>query len=401
MILSPTSSREKKLLFLEALINNSTLVSKVSPNSVLSGVGSGIAKISQKAEKDIIITLSELMPDLAYGVQLDQLCLNFGIASRFTSAGSSTYVLLRADPGTVYSQATNILTSLEGTQFEFESTTVTMGSFGFQYEKVRSLTQGESTNVAPLTINNLTVVPVGHLFVTNETQASGGRDNESDEDLRVRIKEGANILARGTLATLEQKFMSINPKVLRCFYQGFSSAGKIQIGIMTQNGQDLSGGELSALLTGAQEFLCLSDYSPFGTQFYGIELSNITFTNVDISYRIDYDLSYSLDQIRIDTQLLIMKYLDFRFFDPSKQKVEWDNLLELCKKPKGVKYIPDQYFYPRADMSISNNSFPRLRGFRMMDLDGNIIQDFAGVLSPVYYPNNYDFAYVQTILNNV
>lgn len=398
MILAPTTSREKKLQFIEALINNSTLVSKVSPNSVLSGVAAGIAKISQKSEKDIIIALSELMPDLAYGSQLDQLCLNFGIAPRFTTSGSSTYVLLRADPGTTYLQGTHILTSLEGTQFQFSETVVTMGSFGFQYEKVQSLTQGEETNVQPLTINNLTVVPVGHLYVTNEVQATGGRDLESDEDLRVRIKEGANILARGTLSSLEQKFMSINPKVLRCFYQGFALNGKIQIAIMTQNGQDLSGGELAALLVGSEEFLNLVDQPPFGTQFYGVELSNMSFTDVDVSFRIDYDLSYSLDKIRIDCQTLISKYLDFRYFDPSTQKVEWDNLLDLVKRVEGVKYIPDQYFYPRTDMLIQNNSFPRLRGFRMFDLDGNIIQDFAGVLSPVYYPNNYDFAFVQTIL---
>ena len=400
MILTPTTSREKKLQFIESLINNSTLVSKVSPNSVLSGVSGGIAKISTKAEKDIIITLSELMPDLAYGSQLDQLCLNFGVAPRFTTLGSSTYVLLRATPGTVYSKATHILISFEGIQFEFVSTTITMGSFGFQYEKVQSLTQGENTNIKPLSIKGFTVTPSGHLYVTNEVQATGGRDLESDEDLRVRIKEAGNILARGTLASLEQKFISINSKVLRCIYQGFNTTGKLQIAIMTVNGQDLSGGELTSLLTGSQEFLNLTDQPPFGTQFYGVELVNMTYTNIDVSYRIDYDLNYSLDQIRIDTQTLISKYLDFRFFDPSKQKVEWDNLLELAKRVKGVRYIPDQSFYPRVDMTINNNSFPRLRGFRIMDLDGNIIQDFQGVLSPVYYPNNYDFAFVQTILNN-
>jgi hypothetical protein len=69
MIITPTTSREKKLQFIEALINNTTLVSKVSPNSVLSGVGSGISKISLKGEKDIILALSELMVDQAYGSQ--------------------------------------------------------------------------------------------------------------------------------------------------------------------------------------------------------------------------------------------------------------------------------------------------------------------------------------------
>lgn len=401
MIITPSTSQERKLQFIETLLNNTNLISKVSPNSVVNGIATGISKISGKAEKDIILALSGLSPDLAYGTQLDQLCLNFGVPPRFTSSGSSTYVLLRATPGTVYSQATHILTSLEGTQFEFESVTVTMGAFGFQYEKVRSLVQGSKTNVNPLTINNLTVVPLGHLYVTNEVQATGGRDSESDEDLRTRIRQNGNIHSKGTLASLEQKFMSINPKVLRCFYQGINSTGKVQIGIMTVNGQALSGGELTTLLTSSQEFLNIVDQPAYGTQFYGVELQNISFTNIDVSYRIDYDPAYSLDQIRIETQTLISKYLDFRFFDPATQKVEWDNLLELAKKPKGVKYIPDQYFYPRVDTTIITNSFPRLRGFRLMDLDGNIIQDFAGVLSPVYYPNNYDFAFVQTILNNL
>jgi hypothetical protein len=195
--------------------------------------------------------------------------------------------------------------------------------------------------------------------------------------------------------------MSVNPKVLRCIYHGISTGGKLRIGIMTVNGTDLSGGELNTLLSSSYEFLNLTDQPPFGTQFYGVELFNMPFTPIDISYRIDFDPAYSLDLIRIESQKLISKYLDFRFFNPNKEKVEWDNMLELVKKPKGVRYIPDQYFSPNTDISILNNTFPRLRGFRMFDMDGNIIQDFSGVLSPVYYPNSYDFPFVQSILNNI
>lgn len=398
----PQTSIERKLLFMETLINLADgKVTKVSPNSVLDGISGGVSKIASKAEKDIILAVSQLFPDSTSGAQLDQVSLNFGVASRFPSSGSSVYLRVVADPGTIYNQTLHIFQSTSGIQFQLEDSTFTVGVYGWGYIKVRSLVSGKQTNVGPLSITQVTPAPVGHKYVINEVQAIGGRDLETDEIFRIRIKDGANILARGPLAMLEQKFMSINSKVLKCYYNGITNSGKVRISIVTQNGMNLSNIEISQLLTESQDYFTFTEMRPFGTQFFGVELVNINWQPFDISFRLDYEVSVNLDDIRIEIQSKISKYIDFRFFDPAKQRVEWDNLLEIVKSCKGVKYVPDQYFFPNIDIAVDLHRLPRLRGFLMLDLDGDILQNFAGTLSPIYYPSNPDFSYQQTVLNNL
>lgn len=399
--IKPSTSQERKSLFLETFINNTNKVSKVSPNSIVDALGSGVAKVSGKAEKDINLAISKLFPDLASGDELDQIAANNGIALRFGALGSSTYVRLVGTPGTVYNSETTTISSVGGIQFELEQN-ITIGVAGYIYAKIRSLTQGLKTNVSPLSINRILPEPIGHQYIVNETYAMGGRDIEDDETFRIRIKNGPNLLAKGTLAALEQKFILINNKVLKLFYQGITGAGKVRIAVATQTGEALTQIELDDLLSQSNEFFSLTDYRPFGQAFfYGVELINISYLPIDISFRVELNSSYNSDDIRKKIQLSISKYFDFRFFDPLKQRVEWDDLLQIVKSTEGVVYCADQYFYPRADIGVNINILPRLRGFLMLDIQGNIILDFQGNLQPVFYPNAVDFNFQQTVLNSV
>lgn len=396
----PSTSLERKLLFLETTLNNTDEVSKISDEAVLSGIAAGISKVAGKSEKDVILAISQLFPDTAYGSQLDQVADNFGIAPRFGEVGSSVYVRLRGTPGTKYFSATHAFKSTDGINFNLEED-YTIPAFGFGYAKLSSVETGNQSNVDPLTINQVTPQPVGHISVINEYKATGGRDNESDEDLRKRIKDGANILARGTIAMLEQLFISINNKVLKIYNQGHDLNGKIVIAIQTVNGSNLSQSELDDLLVQSHGYFNLSEFKPFGNVFYGIKLINCSYGFLDISLRCKLNVSANPDEVRIKMQVNISKYIDPRFFDSSRQKVEWDNLLEICKNVEGVDYIPDQYFYPRQDVFFQGNIIPRLRGFLLLDLNGAVIANFQGTLSPQNYPAVADFSYQSTVLNSI
>ncbi|NIG54747.1 baseplate J/gp47 family protein [Chitinophaga sp. Cy-1792] len=396
--IKPSTSVERRLLFLETLINTTDKVTKVADNSVLSGIATGISKIVGKSEKDIVLALSQLFPDTAFGTQLDEVALNFGVAPRMGSLGATTYVRVMANPGTQYSATMHFPTSTAGIRFEFEED-FTVGDAGFAYAKVRSIEKGAATNVEALSIARLAPAPSGHLNIINESRAEYGRDTESDDFFRIRIKNGANILARGTLAMMEQLFIAINRKVLRVFHYGNSNSGKVVLGIVTQDGSILTNTEMDDLLKKSAMYFSLTEYKPFGTEYYGIELQNATYAPVDICFRVELDNSVNPDDIRRNIQVVISKYLDFRYFDPSVMRVEWDNLLQIVKNTAGVKYVPDQYFYPRTDLSIDQFALPRLRGFLMLDLEGRIITNFSGTLSPLYYPNVIDHAYMSTILD--
>ena len=72
-----------------------------------------------------------------------------------------------------------------------------------------------------------------------------------------------------------------------------------------------------------------------------------------------------------------------------------------AKNVEGVRYVPDTHFYPKSDVNVPKYRLPRIRGFIMRDLDGNIIEDNNGVMSDVYYPNSEDTDYTASVLSNI
>ena len=383
MIIKPTTFTERKEGFLKTLLNNTDKVSKISEHSVLSGIANGISKISLLAEKDIAIHMSQLLPDDAYGEVLDVCAQNFGVPSRKGSSKSSTYVRITANPGTTYIKSIHLLRSNSGILFELDQD-ITIGSQGFNYVKIKSLQEGIVCNVDTLSISSFTTFPTGHRAVINEVAATGATDIESDDSLRKRIKGISNILQTGTMPTIEQVCIRENHNIFKIYYAGLSETGNIKFNIATENGANLTEIELSNLKTKIYPYLSLVDKRS------GIQLNNIEYHPIDISFRIEIDPSYQIDEIRKQIQYGILSYLDFRYYE-NTIKVEWDRLLEIVKSTKGVKYVPDQFFSPRVDVSISINELPRLRGFLMLDLNGTVMSNFQGTLSPVFYPNQSDF----------
>lgn len=396
----PSTSEQREQIFIKTLFNNTDRVTKIADQSVVNAINKGIAKISGKAEKDIILALTTLFPDNTYGENLDECAKQLGIAVRFGASQSSTYLRLVADPNTVYTQGVQTFSGSDGILFELEDT-ITIGEFGFSYAKVRSIDIGNKCNVLPLTINVCSPTPSGHKYVVNEYMAIGGRDNEDDQTFRIRIKEGVNILATGTIAMLEQVFMKINNNVLRIFYQGINEDSQVKIAIVTQNGIDLNQSELDDLLQRGSEFFTLTTLKPYGTQSYGVYLKNIEWQPLDISFRADFFSNFNIDNVRKEIQIKIAKYLDFRTWQSNSTKVEWDNLLEIVKNTPGVKYVPDQYFYPNNDQAVDKNKLPRLRGFLILNLQGQVVSDLQGILMPEYFPQVADFSYQQTVLQTI
>lgn len=388
---------ELKQIFIEMLLNKTNKVTKVSDQSILNGIAYGNAKIAQKAMKDIGLVETHLFPEFAFGTHLDSVSDRLGISDRFTSSRSSTYVRVVGAIGTTYVAGVHQFSGA-GKDFELLED-VTIGSAGFSYAKVRSIDYGSNANVDPLTITTVTPAPTGHIFCINEFRASGGRDNEGDDLFRRRIMEAGNLAARGTLAYLTQTFMKINNDVLKVYYQGTNSLNQTVLAVSTQNGVDLSTNELEALLEEAEEYLNLTDLSPIGGT-PSVEIKNIEYQPIDISFRVELDPSATADEVRKDLQLEISRYFDYRFWKIG-DRIEWDDLLEIVKSHPAVQYVPDTHFTPNSDILAEANKLPRVRGFLMMDTAGNIMVNLTGTLSPLYYPANPDFSFQATILASI
>lgn len=395
MLTKILSISKLKQLYLELFLNKTDKATDVSDNSVTNAVAYGVAKIAQKALKDIAIVESQIFPDSATGTDLENAATLFGVPPRRGALQSSTYLRVIAAPSTFYDKTMVTYSNYNGIQFIPEED-LTVGSLGYGYVKVRSIDSGLKTNVDPNSIIVINSAPSGHIAVTNEYIAIGGRDTESDEIFRLRIKKHNNILARYTLDYYNVLFQQFNENILRVLNMGTNNEGKRVLSIVTQNGIDLTESELSDLLENTEKYFAITDLNKFGDAigivlqpaewYYINDDSTGSGSGVGIDIRVQLWDGYSSDEVRKNIQLNISKYLDFRFWEYG-QKVEWDELLRVVKGSEGVRYVPDGFFNPRVDEIVPVNKLPRVKKFIMRNLNGDIIADGNNILTPVFYTN--------------
>lgn len=394
----PTIEQAKQIQA-KILFSVTDQVTKITDASVVNGILFGNAKLFQKSVKDIAIAQAHYYPDFAYGAYLDNIALQYGLPPRFGALGSSLYVRVEAAPGTTYTSGSHIISGLSGIHFNVNST-VTVGDVGFAYLKCASVETGTQSNVAPLSLNKLTSPPSGHLAVVNEYGAIGGRDAESDIEFRFRIKNSFNIAATGTISKLEQVFLIYNPNVLRVFNYGSSGTGKIRLAVLAQNAIEFDSSALENMFKNFRAFLSMSEINLDYILNNGIELTNIDWHPVDISFQCQLKSGYNADEVRRLAQVRIGKYIDYRSWKLG-QRVEWDNILQIVKETDGIDYVPDVTFTPGSDILVEYGKLPRVRGFEMRDMNGSVISDGGGVLNPVYYPKERQFTYIYNILRSL
>lgn len=395
-----TSIVKLKALFVEMFLNNTNNVTKVSDGSVMNGTAYGVAKVGQKVEKDIALLESRKFPSSAFGQYLDDVGFEYGVSTRFGATGSSTFILLVGNVGTTYLAATHFFSGNHNVTFELVAD-VTIPAIGYTYAQVRSTSNGERTNVDALTITQVTPTPAGHNYVINEFGAFGGMDAEDDDAYRLRIMETPSIVSMDTLGRLTQVFIKINSKTMRLFYYGINEFGKTVIAVLAQDGTPFSGSELNDFVVQSETYLSLSDLRPFGSSTYGIEVVNISWHTIDMDFRVNLHGSYNPDDVRKEMQVAINKYLDYRFWTPNLDRVEWDDMLQIIKGIEGVRYVPDNYFIPQNDIEISPIKLPRIQGFKVRDMDGVLIADGSGALNPTYFPQTVSYSFITTALVTV
>lgn len=390
-----TTTKIKQFL-IESLLNKTDKISKISDNSIVNGVCYGLAKLHQKSQKDSAVIESELFPEVASEIDLDIVALRSGTLARLGPTESTTYMRVAATPGTIYSAEQNVFVSSDGLRFKASKDWV-IGSSGYEYVNVKCLSQGSNTNVLPNTINKILAPPTGHIFCTNEFISLGGRDSEDDLSLRTRIQKSANYLSTDTLSRISQLLIEINRRILSVKKVGRTYKGVIQLSVITQNGENLSVEEKSEIYSKLPDLLSLTSLEIKRERDLKIEIVDIDYTYVDVDFRVDIQQSYDLSTYITEIQISLSKYLDWRFWDRDK-KVEWDTLFLLIKNHQATKYLPDQYFTPNADISVRSNSLPRLRGFIIRNLSGEIISS-SDTIKPVYYQTQLENSGVSYLTN--
>lgn len=375
-----------KNLWIEMFLNKTDKVSNIADGSVLNAVAFGTAKVAQKAIKDIAIVEAQIFPTSATGTYLDKSAALFGVSPRKQALGSSTYIRVYAEPGTLYEVGTTFI-SKNGIRFIVDKP-FTVDNSGYGYVSVRSVITGSATNVEANSITQVSPRPLTHIECTNEYAAIGGRDYEDDETFRNRIINYNNRLSEETVESWTQIFQDLDDRILKVMNVGLGEDGKTHIYLVTQNGSFFTDDELEELLDKATPYFGLTELNLSG-ESVGIILENAKWLYVGgergIDFRVELSPNINIADARKNIQIAMTKYLDFRFWEAGKV-VQWDDLLQVVKTAEGVKYVPDEYFFPYFDEEVPLNMLPRIKGFRMRDLEGNILYDSGSSLSNIFYP---------------
>ena len=398
MIIKIISIDKLKQIFTETLLNKTNKVSKISPGSVLNGVAYGVGKLQQKALKDGAIFESHLFPDSAFGIYLDNLANLRGVSARFNSTKSSGFVRVFGLPGTSYQAGIHTFTG-DGIDFDVVENFI-MNNHGWGYVRIQSQDTGVVNNVDALSIDKITPLPAGHDYCINEFRMTGGADFESDEDFRKRIKTEVNALATNTISKLTEVFRKINNRVLRVFNNGVDIDGDLLISLATVDGTDLTNSELNEILLRGQEYFSLNELKPNGSYYYGIKIQNVKYYPIDISVRVEISQSYSADVVRKDIQVALSQSVDYRYWKDGGI-IKWLDLADIVNMTDGVERVVTNKFSPSVDIIIPKGYLPRIRGFVLMNLSGDIITNVTGTLNPVYFPIDSDFNYQSTVLRSL
>jgi len=382
-------------------------VTKISDNSVMNAMAYGISSVALRAMKDSALMEAQIFPEYTYGDDSDVAANRYGIPTRYMATGSSTFLRLVGETGTEYNQESVIFETDDGMRFRL-SENVKIGPYGYEYVFVKSDVAGSNANVDPNTITKCTNAPVGHKYCTNEFMAMGGRDTEDDLGLKTRISKFANIHATDTLSRLEQILMSINPNVFNLKKVGRDSKGIIKIAVHSQNGGLFDPDELDQFQRESKRFLSLTDV---GFGFPG----NVRFINglwkyIDFDFRAQLSKDTDIEELRKGLQMMLSQFFDWRRWDYSGS-IRWIDLFNVCKNQDGMKYLPDQHFYPKTDTTVVNPYLPRIRGFIMRDLDGIVllnnetnidpVTNELKIMNPVYYEHYMDSDYISVAISNL
>ena len=383
-----TNLNDLLALAIQTVVNTTNGVTKITRNSVLGALLQAVARIGQRAMKDIALANSENYVEEASSQYLDEIGRNRGITSRRPGASSVVYLRLVGEIGTTYSSGDTGVSFRNDDDIIFRlENDVTIGGNGFEYVLARSTITGLQTNVAPFTINNIENGPAGHIDVFNDFAATGGRDEEGDAQLRERIQNTFNNAAVTTLARIEEVAKSFQPEILRIVNTGSDEIGNIRLSVATVNGRQYSREELDSLLQQVGPYMSLSDVVERRNDVSGVLFDNIPLLPIDVEARIERRLDIPLATLYTEIAVRLTRVLDYSNFSWDSPRIRWDEVFDAVKRTPGVEAIDNSTFLPRADIVVPFGVLPRIRRVTLFNIDGSIMEDRSLSLQNYFFPN--------------
>lgn len=391
MITKPLTVEKLKAIATEMFYNRTRLVTKTGKGSVINAMLYVLAKLAQKIINNIATLETYLFPESATGERLDEIAKLRGVSPRGGATKSSVYLLVIAKSSSDYDEdvsdgvtinTTTRFISNDGVEYSaVNQDPIIIDDGDFKYIRVVSQNSGSNSYSPAYSITstsqgvNDSIANIQSVF--NEYAAYGGKDAESDNLFRQRIKKSMNAFALGTKERMFYHINSVDSRVCRLEFCDFNPNGFPAFYVFSEDGTAFDADTLSRFKTAAQKFISFGAQTP--------DFINATRTDyeVKVKLRIAKDYETVVGEVLNNATINVIESVNWIL--PSFSKLEWDNMLQAVKDTDGIAYVYDEEFYlygagdeliaePQKDLMINKYSYPYLSRIVFTDKDGKVIK---------------------------
>jgi len=317
--------------YLQTLSSNQ--LTDYNPGSVLTTILDAIAAELENVYNENYEVYEANYVTTAEGSDLDNKASDFGITRNEatystgyitfgrTTVSSSSFTI---PIGTVVSTAATSTTA----SIDFETTAASVLTAGSLTVRIpaKCRTAGILGNVEEGAVTIMASSPTGIEYATNPSSFTGGNDEETDEELRDRIPDYLNSLARGTKDAVEAAAKDVSGVVTANVSENDPTAGYITVRI-----GDSSGTANAALLQEVQTQIDL--YKPIGVIAEAVAAIP---HYIDISCYFYPSTGYSFSEVSLDIQDAVRNFLNNKI---SGDDVYRSEIIDVIAEVDGVEKI--------------------------------------------------------------
>ncbi len=277
--------------------------------SKIRGLFSAIGRTLNEIWNDLYQMKRKSQLETATGSDLDTHASRTNL-TRLTASKSSTVVIINGTAGTVIPKDTVIKSSLSGQSFK-TTKEITLGNNANLQRPILSNTLGDTVIVESVDtgsktrigVKELTVfeTPIQGVTAINLVPSVGGQDEETDEQLRERIKSYPATLAQGNQVFFEGLARLVEPTVLKTIAVYDPTTGGTKLYVCKNSMANYEQAELTSI---AEQIYAKQ------RALLPVTCSNVTFKEITVSFSYTRDTNITQETIFADLATRLSDYVN-------------------------------------------------------------------------------------------
>jgi hypothetical protein len=367
----------------QEFVSRNDTVTFLGIGGVIRGIFTSVALKLRELWNDTTQVKRKLFIDTCFGQDLDNYAAEKGIVRNGeTSAGA--LLLFKGTAGTIISSGTIIYNPTSKAGYLIKET-IEIGAVnpGFVQNGLINLSNTSLGDVAwaeslvPGTkgkcyANQITEINIDGVTATNPAPTVGGKDRESDDEFKYRIKNYVKLLSQDTTRFYEALCYDLDNRILRIKpMKDGNSPDAVKIIIVTKNGVPLSDAELGILT---------QQIESSQKTYTKVTCVNIQFTIISIEMRVKLKPINNSGTVDFDLYYVNMADIISKLFDWSKYnfgpniKLE-DSYAAALTCPQ-TNYIDLQTFKMNGsiatNINLNSNSLPYFQSLKITDMTARV-----------------------------